>query len=164
MFGKTGNEFLFISKCSEGQKMNFYTFRSVRRGRKWIFRGSEVFGRTGNRFLVLPSRSERLKMDFYTFRVARKHRKWIFIHSERLGSLENEFLYISSRSERAKMDFQRLRVARKGFFFQSTNSFGFIYIYPPNIYGKLLFRQSQQVDLFAICSASCNKEESIRYS
>ena len=59
------------------------------------------------------------------------------------------------------MDFQRFRVARKGFFFQSTNSFGFIYIYPPNIYGKLLFRQSQQVDLFAICSASCNKEESI---
>ena len=30
------------------------------------------------------------------------------------------------------MDFQRFRVARKGFFFQSTNSFGFIYIYPPN--------------------------------
>ena len=54
-------------KCSEGQKMNFYTFRSVRRGRKWIFRGSEVFGRTGNRFLVLPSRSEAPKMDFYSF-------------------------------------------------------------------------------------------------
>ena len=106
MFGRTDNEFLYISKCSEGQKMNFYTFRSVR-----------------------------------------KHRKWIFIHFERLGSLENEFLYIPSRSERAKMDFQRFRVARKGFFFQSTNSFGFIYIYPPNIYGKLLFRQSRQADL-----------------
>ena len=100
-------------------------------------------------------------MDFYTFRVARKHRKWIFIHFERLGSLENEFLYIPSRSERAKMDFQRFRVARKEFLFQSTNSFGFIYIYPPNIYGKLLFVEVGRQICFAICLASCNKEESI---
>ena len=106
-----------------------------------------MFGRTENEFLYISKCSEGRKMDFQRFRSVRKDRKWIFIHSERLGSLENEFLYISSRSERAKMDFQRFRVARKGFFFQSTNSFGFIYIYPPNIYGKLLFRQSQQVDL-----------------
>jgi len=72
-------------KCSEGQKMNFYTFRSVRKAGKWIFRGSEVFGRTGNGFLFILSRSEASKMNFYTFRVARRGRKWIFKGSEWLG-------------------------------------------------------------------------------
>ncbi len=38
--------------------MDFYTFRSVRRGRKWIFKGSEVFGNARNGFSLFPSDSE----------------------------------------------------------------------------------------------------------
>ena len=68
--------------------MNFYTFRSVRKHRKWIFKGSEVFGGIGNGFFFFPSGSERLKMDFYTFRAT-----------------QNEFLFILSRSEASKMNF-----------------------------------------------------------
>ena len=58
VFGNTENGFLYIPNTSERPKMNFYSFRSVRRGRKWIFKGSEVFGNAGNGFSLFPSDSE----------------------------------------------------------------------------------------------------------
>ena len=68
--------------------MNFYSFRRLRKPRKWIFMLSEHFGKAENGLLLFPSRSERPKMDFYTFRTTRKLRKWIFMLSEWLGSSE----------------------------------------------------------------------------